>query len=127
MPAKKPVRGQRVDTNKKTTAAKKKAMPKIPKDMSKMKLSPALTPAQRQQQASVDQQTRAGIARKKNKKVSTGGLSAPLQKRYDAIIKSMPLSSVEKANVRTLLKNPKGFTNAEIKKMAGNKGKARGK
>jgi hypothetical protein len=55
-------------TTKKTTAAKKKAMPKIPKDLSKIKLTPALTPAQRRQQASVDQQTRYGASKKKKKK-----------------------------------------------------------
>jgi ribosomal protein S13 len=60
----KPVRGQRTATNKKTTA-KKKAMPKIPKDMSKMKLTRALTPAQRRQQASVDQQAEYAKSKKK--------------------------------------------------------------
>ena len=65
---KKPVRGQRTATNKKTTAAKKKAMPKIPKDMSKMKLTPAETPAQRRQAASLRQQTEAAKARAKKKK-----------------------------------------------------------
>ena len=54
-------------------------------------------------------------------------MSAPLQKRFDTITKNQTLSAVEKSNVRALLQNPKGFTNAEIKKMAGNKGKARGK
>jgi hypothetical protein len=68
MPAKKPVRGQRTATNKKTTTAKKKVLPKIPKDMSKMNLTRALTPAQKRQQASVDQQTRYGMSKKKTKK-----------------------------------------------------------
>ena len=43
----------------------KKPTAKIPKDMSKMKLTRAETPAQRQTKANLDQQTRAAAAKKR--------------------------------------------------------------
>lgn len=53
---------------KRNAAAKKRKPTKIPKNIDNLNLSPALTPAQRRQQASVDQQTRYGASKKKKKK-----------------------------------------------------------
>lgn len=77
MPVNKPVRGQRTATNKKTTTAKKKALPKIPKDMSKMNLT-RVKPTKSEQRVKADlaQQGRQSKATvKKMSAANTGGFS----------------------------------------------------